>query len=81
MPVDVLIGGQGGDEGKGKFAELLGLKRNYDIAMRVPSPQAGHSIMMNGKRVGLANLPTSVKNENIRLLIGIGGLISLERLL
>jgi adenylosuccinate synthase len=81
MPVDVIIGGQGGDEGKGKIAEYLGLKRDYKIAMRVPSPQAGHSIMMNGQRVGLANLPTSVKNEDIRLLIGIGGLVSLERLL
>lgn len=81
MPVDVVVGGQGGDEGKGKIVAYLSLNKDYDIGMRVPAPQAGHSIYLNGKRVGLANLPCSLVNPDLRLLIGIGGLISLERLL
>ncbi|MGD9276643.1 MAG: adenylosuccinate synthetase [Candidatus Pacearchaeota archaeon] len=81
MPVDIVLGGQGGDEGKGKIAEYLAHSGNYEIALRVPSPQAGHSVMMNGKRIGLANLPSAVTNPDIRLLIGIGGLVSLERLI
>jgi len=90
MPVDVVIGLQGGDEGKGKIAEYLGVygspisepqgSKNYSIAIRSSAPQAGHSIMMNGERVGLANLPCPVKNKNLRLLIGRGALVSIERL-
>jgi len=81
MGVDVIVGGQGGDEGKGKISAYLALKNNYDICMRVPAPQAGHSIHYNGKRVGLALLPCGLVNENSRLLIGAGGLVSIDKLL
>jgi adenylosuccinate synthase len=80
MPLDVIVGGQGGDEGKGKIAAYLALNKDYSICMRVPSPQAGHSIYINGKRVGLAMIPTAVVNPKMRLLIGTGGLISLDKL-
>jgi len=81
MPVDVVVGGQGGDEGKGKIAAYLALKHNYSICMRVPAPQAGHSIHYNGRRVGLALLPCGLVNKDSRLLIGAGGLLSVEKLL
>jgi len=81
MPVDIVAGGQGGDEGKGKIAAYLALKRDYDFCMRVPAPQAGHSIHVNGRRVGLALLPCGLVNERSRLLIGAGGLISVEKLM
>lgn len=81
MSVDIIIGGQGGDEGKGKIAAYLSLKNNYDICMRVPAPQAGHSIILNGKRAGLSLLPCGLVNESSRLLIGTGGLISIEKLM
>lgn len=80
MPVDVIVGGQGGDEGKGKISAYLSLHKDYSICMRVPSPQAGHSIYCNKKRVGLALLPCAVVNPDMRLLIGAGGLISLSKL-
>lgn len=80
MPVDVIVGGQGGDEGKGKISAYLSLRNNYDACMRVPAPQAGHSIHYNGKRVGLALLPCGLVNQNARLLIGAGGLIAVEKL-
>lgn len=80
MGVDIIVGGQGGDEGKGKISAYLALKNNYDICMRVPAPQAGHSIHYNGKRVGLALLPCGLVNENSRLLIGAGGLVSVDKL-
>ncbi|MBU2523460.1 MAG: adenylosuccinate synthetase [Nanoarchaeota archaeon] len=80
MGVDVIVGGQGGDEGKGKISAYLALKNNYDICMRVPAPQAGHSIHYNGKRVGLALLPCGLVNEGSRLLIGAGGLVSVDKL-
>ncbi len=80
MGVDVIVGGQGGDEGKGKISAYLSLKNDYDICMRVPAPQAGHSIHCDGKRVGLALLPCGLVNENSRLLIGAGGLVNYDKL-
>ena len=81
MVVDEVIGGQGGDEGKGKICAYLAKNGFYDICMRVPSPQAGHSIYHNGQRLGLALIPCGFVNPQARLLIGAGGLISLEKLL
>ena len=80
MVVDEIIGGQGGDEGKGKITAYKAKANNYDICMRVPAPQAGHSIYYNGKRVGLALLSCGLVNPTTRILIGAGGLISLEKL-
>jgi adenylosuccinate synthase len=80
MATDVITGGQGGDEGKGKICAYLAKEKKYSICIRVPSPQAGHSIHYNGKRIGLALLSCGVVNPSSRIFIGAGGLISLEKL-
>ena len=81
MPIDIIIGGQGGDEGKGKIAAYLARQYDYDICARVPAPQAGHSIYHDGKRLGLALIPCGFQNARSRILIGAGGLIEVEKLL
>lgn len=80
MPIDVIIGGQGGDEGKGKIAEWLSMNKNYSTCVRVSAPQAGHSIYHNGKRIGLALLPCGFVNPYTTLFIGRGALISVKKL-
>jgi adenylosuccinate synthase len=80
MPVDVIVGGQGGDEGKGKIAEWLSMNKDYSICARVSAPQAGHSIYHDGKRIGLALLPCGFVNPHTTLLIGRGALISVKKL-
>lgn len=80
MAIDIIVGGQGGDEGKGKIAEWLSMNKNYSICTRVSAPQAGHSIHYNGKRLGLALLPCGFVNSNTTLFIGAGALISLPKL-
>jgi adenylosuccinate synthase len=80
MTIDVIVGGQGGDEGKGKIVEWLSMNKNYSIFTRVCSPQAGHSVYYNGKRLGLALIPCGFVNPNARLLIGAGALISINKL-
>ena len=47
MAVDVVMGGQRGDEAKGNFSAWLGLYLDYAIACRSASPQAGHSIYID----------------------------------
>lgn len=81
MPVDVVIGAQRGDEGKGNFCAWLGLYGGYDISLRSSSPQAGHSIYLDGKRIGLAHLPCACVNQNLRILLGGGSFISPEKIL
>lgn len=81
MAVDVVIGAQIGDEGKGLICEFLGLKGDYSMAIRSASPQAGHSIHFNGKRVALAHLPCAAVNPNLRVLLGGASFIDTKRLL
>lgn len=81
MPVDICVGGQKGDEGKGKICEYLNSIINYDIVLRVSKPQAGHSIIHNGQRIGLATIPCGFTNPNSRILIGAGAYLSIEKLL
>jgi adenylosuccinate synthase len=80
MVVDVVIGAQRGDEGKGNFCAKLGLDGDYTIAVRSASPQAGHSIHLDGKRVGIAHLPCAAVNPNLRLLLGAASFIDPQKI-
>ena len=80
MAVDVVIGAQRGDEGKGNFCAYLGLNGDYSIAVRSASPQAGHSIHLEGKRVGIAHLPCAAVNPKLRILLGGASFISPSKL-
>lgn len=80
MPLDIIVGGQGGDEGKGKIVEWLSMNNDYSIFTRVSAPQAGHSVYYNGKRIGLALLPCGFVNSKALLLLGAGSLISVNKL-
>jgi adenylosuccinate synthase len=81
MAVDVVIGAQRGDEGKGNFCAYLGLYGDYSIGLRSASPQAGHSIHIDGKRVGIAHLPCAAVNPKLRILLGGASFISPKKLL
>ncbi|MEI7718935.1 MAG: adenylosuccinate synthetase [archaeon] len=80
MAVDLVIGAQRGDEGKGNFCAELGLNGDYSLAIRSASPQAGHSIYIEGKRIGIAHLPCAAVNPNLRILIGGGSFIDPKKL-
>jgi len=80
MAVDVVIGAQRGDEGKGNFCAFLGLYGDYAVGLRSASPQAGHSIYIHGKRIGIAHLPCAAINPKLRILIGGGSFIDPKKL-
>ncbi len=72
--VDVLLGLQWGDEGKGKVADFL--TPNYDVVARFQGgPNAGHSLEINGKRHVLNTLPSGIFHENCINIIGNGVVI------
>jgi len=72
MPVDIVVGGQAGDEGKGKISAYLAVKNDYDYSIRVGGPNAGHTIFFNGKIYTLKTTPGGFVNRRTRLVLGAG---------
>jgi adenylosuccinate synthase len=74
MKVDVLLGLQWGDEGKGKIVDVLTPK--YDIIARFQGgPNAGHTLEFNGIKHVLHTIPSGIFHENIINVIGNGVVI------
>jgi len=72
--VDVLIGLQWGDEGKGKIVDYLA--SHYDVIARFQGgPNAGHTLYVNGQKIVLRTIPSGVFNEKTLNLIGNGVVI------
>ena len=71
MKVDVLLGLQWGDEGKGKVVDVL--TPRYDIVARFQGgPNAGHTLEFEGKHYVLRSIPSGVFQTNQVNVIGIG---------
>jgi adenylosuccinate synthase len=69
--VDVLLGLQWGDEGKGKIVDYFAGK--YDIIARFQGgPNAGHTLYVNGQKVVLRTIPSGVFHDKTINLIGNG---------
>jgi adenylosuccinate synthase len=69
--VDVLLGLQWGDEGKGKIVDYFAGK--YDVIARFQGgPNAGHTLYVNGQKVVLHTIPSGVFHNNTLNLIGNG---------
>jgi adenylosuccinate synthase len=74
MKVDVLLGLQWGDEGKGKVVDVLAPK--YDVVARFQGgPNAGHSLEFNNIKHVLHLIPSGIFHRNIINIIGNGVVI------
>jgi adenylosuccinate synthase len=72
--VDVLLGLQWGDEGKGKVVDVLAPK--YDVVARFQGgPNAGHTLEFDGKKHVLHQIPSGIFHEGIINVIGNGVVI------
>ncbi|MDR3188847.1 MAG: adenylosuccinate synthase [Prevotellaceae bacterium] len=71
MKVDVVIGLQWGDEGKGKIVDVLTPK--YKVVARFQGgPNAGHTLEFEGKKFVLHTVPSGIFRENSINIIGNG---------
>ena len=71
MKVDVLLGLQWGDEGKGKVVDVL--TPRYDIIARFQGgPNAGHTLEFEGKKYVLRSIPSGIFQDGKTNLIGNG---------
>jgi adenylosuccinate synthase len=71
MGVDVLLGLQWGDEGKGKIVDFLAPK--YKVVARFQGgPNAGHTLEFDGNKHVLHQIPSGIFRQEIRNIIGNG---------
>ena len=74
MAVDLLLGLQWGDEGKGKIVDVLTSK--YDIIARFQGgPNAGHTLEFDGIKHVLRTIPSGIFHKNATNIIGNGVVI------
>ncbi|HSJ68466.1 MAG TPA: adenylosuccinate synthase [Anditalea sp.] len=69
--MDVLLGLQWGDEGKGKVVDYLAPKYNV-VARFQGGPNAGHTLEFDGIKHVLHQIPSGIFRENINNIIGNG---------
>ena len=74
MAVNLLLGLQWGDEGKGKIVDVL--TSNYDIIARFQGgPNAGHTLIFDGHKHVLHTIPSGIFHENAVNVVGNGVVI------
>ena len=74
MKVDVLLGLQWGDEGKGKIVDVM--TPEYDIIARFQGgPNAGHTLIFEGIKHVLHTIPSGIFREGVMNLVGNGVVI------
>lgn len=74
MRVDLLLGLQWGDEGKGKIVDVL--TRDYDIIARFQGgPNAGHTLEFDGIKHVLHTIPSGIFHKNAINIVGNGVVI------
>jgi adenylosuccinate synthase len=76
----VVIGTQWGDEGKGKIVDLL-TERASAVARFQGGHNAGHTLVIGGKKTILSLIPAGILRAQVNCFIGNGCVISLEALL
>ncbi|MGB8266822.1 MAG: adenylosuccinate synthase [Candidatus Velthaea sp.] len=78
-PLDIVVGIQWGDEGKGRVVDLLA--HDYDIVARFGGgDNAGHSIEVGETKIALRIVPSGALVPHVGLFIGGGTVVSLESL-
>jgi adenylosuccinate synthase len=71
MPVDILVGTQWGDEGKGKLIDVL--TRDVDVVVRFQGGNnAGHTVEIGDERYVLHLVPSGVFRPEVKCVVGNG---------
>ena len=76
----VIIGTQWGDEGKGKIVDLITDKVSSVVRFQ-GGHNAGHTLVIDGKKTVLHLIPSGILRDNVQCLIGHGVVLSMTALL
>ncbi|NQZ09927.1 MAG: adenylosuccinate synthase [Algicola sp.] len=76
----VVLGTQWGDEGKGKVVDLLTDQAKYVVRYQ-GGHNAGHTLVIDGKKTVLHLIPSGILRDNVRCIVGNGVVVSPDALL
>ncbi|MBD3842827.1 MAG: adenylosuccinate synthetase, partial [Campylobacterales bacterium] len=71
----IVVGLQWGDEGKGKIVDHMAQNQEY-VCRFAGGHNAGHTIVVDGKKIALHLVPSGILNPNAKNIIGNGVVIS-----
>jgi len=74
MPVTILVGAQWGDEGKGKIIDALAPTLQMVVRYQ-GGPNAGHTVIVDGEKLVLHQVPTGVLHAGVACAIAAGVLL------
>ena len=80
MPVDVVVGGQYGGEGKGNITAYLVHEGRYDILVKTGGPNSAHTVGLNGSLHSFRMLPAGAISGIAIIVIPAGALIHIPTL-
>ncbi len=69
--INLVIGGQWGDEGKGKLVDLLGREADYVVRFHGGN-NAGHTVVVNGKKYPFHLIPSAILHQKVVGIIANG---------
>jgi len=75
----VIIGTQWGDEGKGKIVDLLTERADWVVRYQ-GGHNAGHTLVINGKKTVLHLIPSGILRKNVKCVIGNGVVLAPDAL-
>jgi len=79
MPITAILGEQRGDEGKGRFTDML--TPEHDIVARFGGgPNAGHTVLFGDTELALHQVPSGISHEDVKNVIGNGALLDVVKL-
>ena len=76
----VILGSQWGDEGKGKIVDLLTDKATV-VARFQGGHNAGHTLVIDGKKTALHLIPSGILRDHVTCVIGNGVVVAPDALL
>jgi len=79
MPANIVIGSQWGDEGKGKVVDVFSAQADYVVRYQ-GGANAGHTLVVDGKKTVLHLVPSGVLHPNTICVIGAGVVLDIEKL-
>jgi adenylosuccinate synthase len=75
VPGIVIVGAQWGDEGKGKFVDVLTERADWVVRFQGGS-NAGHTIVIAGVKTALSLLPSGILRPDVKCLLGAGVVVN-----
>ena len=79
MPSMVIVGAQWGDEGKGKLVDFFSQRANF-VARFQGGSNAGHTLVVDGRKTKLNLIPSGILREHTVCAIGAGAVLDPKRL-